>query len=158
MLFAPSDSPLNIIALECLLELFCNVFNELLATTACRFSGGFQPTRSHGVKCSKTQILKLHTNFIHTQSSCYGCINIECFIGDAFLRFGLKRPQRSHVVQPIGQFNENDANITRHGQRHFLKVLGLFFFCAVKFYMREFTHAVDEIGDLLTKLRSYVFL
>ena len=61
-------------------------------------------------------------------------------------------------MQSIREFYENNADIPRHGQRHFLEVLSLLYFCTVKFNVGELTHTVNQIGYFFTKLRPYVFL
>ena len=60
-------------------------------------------------------------------------------------------------MQSIRKFHENHANITRHGKRHFLKVLSLLYLRTVKFDVGELTHAIDKVSNLFTELRSYIF-
>ncbi len=87
---ASNDLPFNMVACERLLELLRNVLNELLTTTARGFARSFDPLGSHRIQRPQAKILKLHTHFVHTQSGCYRCINIECFVGNAFFGLGFE--------------------------------------------------------------------
>ena len=61
-------------------------------------------------------------------------------------------------MQPVGEFDEDDADIPSHRQRHFLKVFSLLLFGAIEINVRQLTHAIHKVGDFLAKLRSDVFL
>ena len=55
-------------------------------------------------------------------------------------------------MQTIGQFDEYDAHIARHGQQHFAKILGLRFFQRGELQFIEFRYAVDQFGHGFAEL------
>ena len=60
--------------------------------------------------------------------------------------------QGTHVVQPIGEFNEDDPDIIRHREHHLAEMLCLFFFIAPKRDLADFGHPVDQMHDVLPEL------
>ena len=54
--------------------------------------------------------------------------------------------ERAHVVQPVGQLDQDDAHITRHGQKHLAEGLGLGGFAAAELHLVELGQAVDHLG------------
>ena len=59
--------------------------------------------------------------------------------------------QRAHVVGAVGQFDEDDAHIPRHGQQHFAKRLGLVLFAGVELELVQLGEAVHQLGHGGTK-------
>ena len=53
-----------------------------------------------------------------------------------------------HVVEPIGQLDEDDPDVLGHREEHLPDVLGLLLLVAVGAELRELRDAVDEPGDL----------
>ena len=83
----------------------------------------------------KTQILQLTVDVVQTQTVRNRRINLKGLLRNAaaFVRaHGLHGGQ---IVQTVGQLNQDDAHIVRHGEQHFAKTLGLLRFLGVK---REF--------------------
>ncbi len=71
-----------------------------------------------------------------------GGVNIQGFLANpALLVFG-QVFQRAQVVQPVGKFDENHANVFGHGQNHLAKAFGLVLFAATEFELVEFRHPV----------------
>ncbi len=56
--------------------------------------------------------------------------------------------ERAHVVQTVGEFHQDDANVIHHGENHFAEILGLLFFRA------EILDAAD-LGDALDDARHF---
>ena len=46
--------------------------------------------------------------------------------------------QRAHVMQAVGEFDENYAHIARHRQQHLAEVLGLLLDLGLEFDLVEF--------------------
>ncbi len=51
--------------------------------------------------------------------------DLQRLAGDALLLFRLHRGQGAHVVQSVGQLDDDDADIAGHGDQHLAQVLGL---------------------------------
>ena len=57
-------------------------------------------------------------------------------------------PERAHVVQAVGELDQDDPDVVRHRQEHLPDVLGLLLLVAVGAELRELGDAVDEVRDL----------
>ena len=55
---------------------------------------------------------------------------------------------RAHVVQPIGQLDEDHAHVLGHGQEHLADVLGLPLLVAMRAELRQLGDAVHQPGHL----------
>ena len=75
-------------------------------------------------------------------------VDLHRLAGDALLLLDRQRAQRAHVVQPVGELDEDDADVLRHRQEHLPDVLGLLLLVAVGAELRQLGDAVDEVGDL----------
>ena len=60
-------------------------------------------------------------------------------------------------MESVRQFDQDDADIFRHRQRHFLEVLGLPEFHRIKFDMGQLADTIDQLRDLLAELGANVF-
>jgi hypothetical protein len=52
-------------------------------------------------------------------------VNIQGFARDALLLAGLEILKGAHIVQTVGEFHEDHANIGDHGQQHLADVFRL---------------------------------
>ena len=75
-----------------------------------------------------------------------GGVDLDGLVGDAHLTVAADGIERAHVVQPVGQLDEDDAYITRHGQKHLAEGLGLGGFAAAELHLVELGQAVDHLG------------
>ena len=99
---------------------------------------------AHGIEGRKTEVLKLYTNIVHAQALREGGIDFQGFAGDAAAFIGSKYAEGAHVVQAVCQLDQDDANISGHGQGHFLKIFGLLLGFRGKFNFAELADAVNQ--------------
>ncbi len=59
--------------------------------------------------------------------------------------------ERPHVVQTVGELDDDDADVLRHGDEHLADVLRLLLFVSRQRDFAEFGDAVDELGDLIAE-------
>ena len=59
--------------------------------------------------------------------------------------------QRAHVVQAVGQFDEDDANVVDHRQHHLAEVFGLLLFAGREIDLADLGDAFDDVRDLLAE-------
>ena len=59
---------------------------------------------------------------------------------------GVDRLHRAHVVQPVGELDEDDADVARHRQQHLAERLGLRLLARREAQLVELGEAVDEVG------------
>ncbi len=73
-------------------------------------------------------------------------VNLKRLKRDAALLFRRQPPHRAHVVQPVGQFDQQHADIFRHGQKQLAEIFRLFALDRLAFDPRQLAHAINEIG------------
>ena len=55
---------------------------------------------------------------MNTHSTGQGCMNIQGLPGNELLLFWDLKTEGSHIVQSVGQFDENHPDIIGHGENH----------------------------------------
>ena len=63
------------------------------------------------------------------------------------------RVQRAHVVQAVGELDQDDADVARHREQHLAEALGLRVLARVELDLVELGDAVDHVGDRLAERR-----
>ncbi len=63
--------------------------------------------------------------------------------------------QRAHVVQTVGQFDEDDPDILGHRYDHLAEVLRLFLLHTAERHLTQLGDAVHQQGGLVAKLLAY---
>ena len=61
-------------------------------------------------------------------------IDIQGFLRDPFLFIGRERLERAHVMQPVGEFDQDDPDVLCHGDDHLAEVVGLALLAALQFH------------------------
>ena len=68
------------------------------------------------------------------------------------------RAQRPHIVQPVGQLDDDDAHIFGHGQNQLAETFGLLLGFVVVFQVFQFGEPVHHFGDGVAELfRHFAF-
>ena len=57
-------------------------------------------------------------------------VDLHRLAGDALLLLDRQGVQRAHVVEPVGELDEDDPDVLGHRQQHLSDVLGLLLFVA----------------------------
>ena len=66
------------------------------------------------------------------------------------------RVDRAHVVQPVGELDQDDPDVRGHRDHHLAVVLGLAVVAALEGDPGELRDAVDELRDLLAELVAHL--
>ena len=64
---------------------------------------------------------------------------------------GTKVLERAHVVQAVGELDDDDADVGDHGEQHLADVLGLMVFAIGELDLVEFGDAFDDVCDLFAE-------
>ena len=59
--------------------------------------------------------------------------------------------ERAHVVQPVGELDQQDADVVRHGEQELAQILGGALVFALRLDLGELGDAVDQPGDVLAE-------
>lgn len=57
-------------------------------------------------------------------------------------------------MQPVGQLNDDHADILRHGKEHLADILRLLFLLGGKRHLAELCHTIHKVGDGLAEFRG----
>ena len=80
-----------------------------------------------------------------------GGIDIQGFLGNLLAAVRRKMLERSHVVQPIGQFDEHYADVIHHGQHHLAQIFSLLFLAGREIDGADLGDALNNVSHLLAK-------
>ena len=94
------------------------------------------------------EVLELPLDLPDAQALCERRVDLGRLAGDALLLGGRQRPERAHVVEPVGQLDEDDADVLGHGQEHLADVLGLLLLVAQGAELTQLGDAAHEPADI----------
>ncbi len=100
------------------------------------------------LEIAEGQILELTAHHAHAQAERDGRVDVQRLARNALLLFGFEVFECAHVVEPVGQLDENDADVVHHGEQHFADVFGLARFRRHHVQAADFRYPLDEMGDL----------
>ena len=67
-----------------------------------------------------------------------------------------QRLERAHVVEAVGELDQDDPDVRGHRDHHLAVVLGLVLVAALEGDLGELGHPVDERGDLVAELLAHL--
>ena len=117
--------------------------------------------RGIGVRFQLAKRQRLHFvhELIHADPLGKRRINIHCFLGDPPpLGRVADEMQRAHIVQPVGQLDEQHADVVGHRQQELAQIFGRAFILGLRFDFRQLGDAIDEPPDRGAKFRDNLFL
>ncbi|CFN99575.1 Uncharacterised protein [Bordetella pertussis] len=121
--------------------------DDFAPVAAGRQHGAIQYLVAVGVHRREAQVLQFAKQQVQAQPVRDRRVDFQGFAGDAAALLGVDRVQRAHVVQAVGQLDQDDAHVARHGQQHLAKALGLLLGLGREVQPVQFGQAVDQFGD-----------
>ncbi|RMT54308.1 hypothetical protein ALP46_05441 [Pseudomonas amygdali pv. myricae] len=158
MFLPPTDVAFDAIDGQTMTQGLFDLVDQFLAIAPGALDRLVDSRGAHRVHRLEAQVLEFDTHTVHAQPIGDGRIDFEGFLGDAPTLFARQDFQRAHVVQAVGELDQNDANVARHGHRHFLEVFRLCFGLGLEVHLGQFADPVDQFRDSLAKLRAERFL
>jgi hypothetical protein len=80
---------------------------------------------AHGVEVPERDVLELVLDLRHPQPAGDGGVDVEGLAGDPLAPVLGQVLEGAHVVQPVGELHQDDADVVDHGQQHLAVGLGL---------------------------------
>ena len=158
VLLAPQHPGLNAFLLQAVFDAGLDRRENFLAVApggAHRLADQPGPHRMDGME---SQILVLHAHVVHAQAEGDGRVDLQGFGGDTASFVGVHHMQRAHVVQAVGEFHQDHADVPRHCQDHLAQILRLLFRFGLELDLGDFGDAVDQFRHLLAEFRRQLFL
>ena len=104
-----------------------------------------------GIEVCEAQFLELQLQHVHAQPVGDGGVDFQGFAGDSAARVDRHGGNSAHVVQPVGQLDEDDPEVAAHGQKKFAETLRVGLLAGAEFHLVDLGHAVDQARDLLAE-------
>ena len=104
------------------------------------------------VQRREAQILELLLHVLHAQAVRERRVDVDRLLRGAFLLPRRHRRDRAHVVQAVGQLDDQHAQVLRHRDEHLAHRGGLLCFLGIELDAIELGDAVDDHRDLVAEL------
>jgi len=104
-----------------------------------------------GVKHPERQVFQFLAHPLHTHAACQRCVDVHGFASLLNLLVFGHRFDRAHVVQPVGQLDQNDAQVLGHGHKQLAEILGLLGLVAGQLQIGQLGHPIDQHRHLVAK-------
>ena len=102
-----------------------------------------------GLELAEGKLLELVHEAVHADALGQRRINVHGFARDAAaFVLGLDEVQRPHVVEAVGELDQQHADVVRHGEQELAEVLGLALAVGLRLDLRQFGDAIDKPGDI----------
>ena len=152
MLRAPGDLGPDLRALEVTAQVLDHTGQVVVAAGRAVADQAHDLVVDLGVERGEGEVLELPLQGVHSQPVGQWGIDLEGLPGRALGRGRLDVGDRAHVVQPVGELDDQDADVAGHRDDHLAHGLGLRGLAVG--HPVELGHAVDEVGDLVTEVRT----
>ena len=117
--------------LELGLELGDGPVDVRLAALAPRVEQLGQLAEALGLEHLEGEVLELPLHLPDPEPLGQRRVDLHRLAGDAVLLLGRQAVQRAHVVEPVGELDQDDPDVLGHRQQHLADVLGLLLLVAV---------------------------
>ncbi len=101
-----------------------------------------------GVQVLEAQVLQLGLEPVDAEAAGERRVDLEGLARDALLRLELHVLEGAHVVEAVGELDEEHADVARHGHEHLAEALGLLVLLAGEVDAAELGDPVDQERDL----------
>src|SRR5688572_5517399 len=107
--------------------------------------GGFR------FEITERDVLKLGTDLTHAEPVRDGGVDIECLLRDPLLALLRERLESAHIMETVGQFDHDHADIAYHRQQHLADAFGLAFLARIKLHLAQFGYAVYAMRHFIAE-------
>ena len=104
-----------------------------------------------GVGVAEGQVFQFAAQLAHAQAVGQRRVDVQRLLGDLLPLLGDQVLQSAHVVQAVGQLDDDDADVGDHGQQHLADVLGLVLLAVGKLDLVQLGDAFDDVRHLLAE-------
>ena len=102
------------------------------------------------------EVLELPLELVDPEPVRERCIDLERLLALLHLLLLAQVLDRAHVVQAVGELDQDHAHVLRHRDDHLAVVLSLRLLAALELNPRQLGDALDELRDLVAELGSHL--
>ena len=106
-----------------------------------------------GVQGGEGQVFQLPAHLLDAEAMGQRGVDVEGLLGGAALLPLRHHSQRAHVVQPVGQLDQQHAPVVGHGHEHLADGGGLLGLLGVELEAVELGHPVHDFGHACPRRR-----
>ncbi len=130
-------------------QLLDNPLDQVLPFRAQIFQPPLDRIARFIVQFDKGEIFQIIAKTLHSDTLGQGCIYLHRLRGDAFALFWVFYEMKgTHIVQPVGQLDQQHADIVRHCQQKLSEILSLLGPIRLQLDLRQLGDPVDKRRDL----------
>jgi hypothetical protein len=115
-------------------------------------------TPSQRVEVLERELLQLAVEAVQAEAARDRRVDLERLARHAPALGRADRIERAHVVQAVGELDEDDAHVARHREQHLAEVLGLRVLLRLELDAVELGDAVDQVRHRAAEARGDVVL
>ena len=158
VLLAPDHARVEFLVAQALLDRGLEPLHHLAAIAARLAHRVLDHAVAHRVERGEAEVLELEADGVHAQAIGDRHVDVERLARDAAALGRGHHRQRAHVVQAVGELDQDDAQVAHHRHHHLAEVLGLRLVGVLELHLGELADPVDQFRDLLTELRGQLLL
>ena len=110
-----------------------------------------------GIQDPEREVLEFVAHRLHAHPARERRVDVHGLARLLLLLFRRHGPDGAHVVEPVGELDENHAQVLRHRDEQLAEVLRLLRLRRRELEVRELRDAVDQSGDLGAELALHLF-
>ena len=148
------DARRNPFAAELRFHCAAHAFEILFVGRALGFDGVGNFRERFGIEMPEGEILQFAADLAHAETVRDGGIDFQCFAGDALAALGAQIAERPHVVQPVGQLDDDDADVVHHREQHLAIAFRLPILGREEIDFTQFGDAIDAARRLQRRSSS----
>ena len=101
-----------------------------------------------GIELAERQVLQLLAQAVHAHAAGERRIDVERLLGDAGAALRRHVLERAHVVQPVGELDQQHAHVVGDGEQELAQVLGLLGLARDEVELLQLGQALDQMADV----------
>ncbi len=103
------------------------------------------------IEFAERQVLELFAHLVHAHAAGQRRIDVDGFLGDAAARRRRHELQRAHVVQTVGELDQQHANVVGDRQQQLAEILRLLGLARDQLEPLQLGQAIDQRPDFVTE-------
>ena len=135
-------------------ELLGDAGEELALVAAGAFERALEHPVALRIERAEAEVLELQLHRVEAEPLGERGVDVERLAGDGAAPLGRHRADGAHVVQPVGELDEDDAQVAHHRQQHLAERFRLRLLAALELDLVELGDAVDDLGDAVAEPRG----